>query len=132
MNKNKRTTEIFVSGFALFAIFFGAGNLIFPPILGNMTGDSWWKAMLGFLATDPVLPILGVLAAELGGLLGASAVLLATESGDSPFDEACSRPWLQLQQRFGDVPIALACFAVTVELRGEADTDHQQIGRAHV
>ena len=68
MNKNKRTTEIFVSGFALFAIFFGAGNLIFPPILGNMTGDSWWKAMLGFLATDPVLPILGVIAmARIGG-----------------------------------------------------------------
>ncbi len=69
------------------------------------------------------------LAAELGALLGASAVLLATESGDSPFDEACSRPWLQLQQRFGDVPIALACFAVTVELRGEADTDHQLAAR---
>lgn len=68
MNKNKRTIEIFVSGFALFAIFFGAGNLIFPPILGNMTGDSWWKAMLGFLATDPVLPILGVIAmARIGG-----------------------------------------------------------------
>ncbi len=64
------------------------------------------------------------LAAELGALLGAQAVLLATESGDSPFDEACSRPWLQLQQRFADAAVPLGCFAVTVELRGEADTDH--------
>jgi predicted deacylase len=61
---------------------------------------------------------------ELGALLGAQAILLATESGDSPFDEACSGPWLALQQRFPDVPVPLACFAATVELRGEADTHH--------
>jgi uncharacterized protein len=63
-------------------------------------------------------------AAELGALLGAQAVLLATESGDSPFDEACSRPWLQLQTRFADCPLPLGCFSTTVELRGEADTSH--------
>jgi predicted deacylase len=63
-------------------------------------------------------------ATELGALLGASAVLLATESGDAPFDEACSRPWLQLQQQFPQAAIPLACFAATVELRGEADTSH--------
>jgi uncharacterized protein len=63
-------------------------------------------------------------AAELGALLGAQAVLLATESGDSPFDEACSRPWLQLQARFPDCPLPLGCFSTTVELRGEADTSH--------
>lgn len=61
---------------------------------------------------------------ELGALLGARAVLLATESGDSPFDEACSRPWLLLQERFAEHPIPLGCFASTVELRGERDTDH--------
>ena len=64
------------------------------------------------------------LAAELGALLQADAVLLATESGDSPFDEACSRPWLQLQLQSPHTPIPLACFAVTVELRGQADTSH--------
>ena len=63
-------------------------------------------------------------AAELGALLGAQAVLLATESGDSPFDEACSRPWLQLQLRWPDCPLPLGCFSTTVELRGEADTSH--------
>lgn len=64
------------------------------------------------------------LAVELGALLGAKAILLATESGDSPFDEACSRPWFQLQQRFPQHPLPLGCFSPTVELRGEADTDH--------
>jgi hypothetical protein len=67
---------------------------------------------------------LQVLGAELGALLGARAVLLADESGDSPFDEACSRPWLMLQQRFAMHPIPLGCFCATVELRGQADVSH--------
>jgi predicted deacylase len=64
------------------------------------------------------------LCAELGALLGAQAILLATESGDSPFDEACSRPWFVVQQAHPGHPVPLACFATTVELRGEADTGH--------
>jgi uncharacterized protein len=51
-------------------------------------------------------------------------VLLATESGDNPFDEACSRPWLQAQAVHGATRVPLACFASTLELRGEADTNH--------
>jgi uncharacterized protein len=61
---------------------------------------------------------------ELGALLGARAVLLATESGDSPFDESCSRPWFALQQAQPNVPLPLVCFSTTVELRGQADTSH--------
>lgn len=64
------------------------------------------------------------LCAELGALLGARAILLATESGDSPFDEACSRPWFVLQQAFPAHPLPLGCFATTVELRGQADVEH--------
>lgn len=64
------------------------------------------------------------LCAELGALLGARAILLATESGDSPFDEACSRPWFVAQQAHPGVRLPLACFSTTVELRGEADTHH--------
>jgi uncharacterized protein len=63
-------------------------------------------------------------AEQLGAQLGAQAVLLATESGDNPFDEACSRPWLDLQQKLGAGKVPLACFASTIELRGEADTGH--------
>lgn len=65
------------------------------------------------------------LCAELGALLGAEAILLATESGDSPFDEACSRPWFVVQQAHPGHPVPLACFSTTVELRGQADTSHE-------
>jgi predicted deacylase len=65
------------------------------------------------------------IAQELGAALGAQAVLLATESGGSPFDEACTRPWYLLQQQLPKLPIELACFAATIELRGEADTRHE-------
>jgi uncharacterized protein len=61
---------------------------------------------------------------QLGAQLGAQAVLLATESGDSPFDEACSRPWLDLQKWYSKEAVPLACLSVTVELRGEADVSH--------
>lgn len=67
MEKIKKK-DIITCGFALFAIFFGAGNLIFPPYLGVMSGDRWYQSMIGFLLTDPVLPIIGVLATmRLGG-----------------------------------------------------------------
>ena len=55
--KSSRTKDVIVIGFALFAIFFGAGNLIFPPYLGFHAGDSWTSVMLGFLLADPVIPV---------------------------------------------------------------------------
>ncbi len=56
---------------------------------------------------------------------GAYATLLATESGDNPFDEACSQTWWQLAEQFKDrFPIPMACLSVTVELRGESDVSH--------
>lgn len=57
--------------------------------------------------------------------LGAYATLLATESGDNPFDEACSQTWWQLAEHFKDrFPIPLACLSVTVELRSQTDVNH--------
>lgn len=67
MKSRNKTRDIIVSGFALFAIFFGAGNLIFPPLLGNMSGSDWIKGMIGFLSTDPILPILGLIATAFVG-----------------------------------------------------------------
>ncbi len=46
--------------FMLFSLFFGAGNLIFPPFLGQSAGSNALTAMIGFLITAVVLPILGV------------------------------------------------------------------------
>lgn len=56
-------------GFTLFAMFFGAGNLIFPPWLGAQAGVDALPALAGFLVTAVGFPILGVMAvAESGGL----------------------------------------------------------------
>lgn len=60
MNHIKKK-DIITCGFALFAIFFGAGNLIFPPYLGVLAGDRWYGAIIGFLLTDPALPVIGVI-----------------------------------------------------------------------
>jgi LIVCS family branched-chain amino acid:cation transporter len=53
----------------LFALFFGAGNLIFPPFLGQNAGSHTVPAMAGFLATAVILPVLGVVVvAQFDGL----------------------------------------------------------------
>jgi hypothetical protein len=61
--------------------------------------------------------------ADLSAQMGAVATLLAKDSGDQPFDEANSKVWWDLAEKFPDVPIPPACLAATVELRGVADTD---------
>ncbi|WP_131037002.1 branched-chain amino acid transport system II carrier protein [Clostridioides difficile] len=55
--------DVIVIGFALFAMFFGAGNLIFPPYLGVLSGSSWLVAFIGFLFADGGLALLAVIAA---------------------------------------------------------------------
>jgi len=49
-------------GLMLFALFFGAGNLIFPAALGQRAGTNVWWAMMGFVLTGVGLPLAGVLA----------------------------------------------------------------------
>ena len=66
--------------------------------------------------------------APLSALIGAHAYLLADESGDEPFDEACSRPWAELAARFSDRPIPFGCHSTTLEFRGERDVDHETAG----
>ena len=63
----KKLIDIIICGFALFAIFFGAGNLIFPPYLGVISGNNWGIANVAFLLSDPLLPILGVIVTALLG-----------------------------------------------------------------
>lgn len=52
--------KTFVVGFMLFAIFFGAGNLIFPPKLGLESGINFLPSMLGFVVTGVGLPLVGI------------------------------------------------------------------------
>lgn len=67
MNKTK---EIWIAGFALFSLFFGAGNLILPPSLGANSGADWWIVTLGFIITAIAIPILAIFAhAKLQGTL---------------------------------------------------------------
>ena len=59
MNLSRR--KMLLVSFMLFSLFFGAGNLIFPPFLGQNAGAAAVPALLGFLLTAVVLPVLGVI-----------------------------------------------------------------------
>ena len=64
MNSTTSHTKasLWAVGLMLFALFFGAGNLIFPAFLGQQAGENWLSAMFGFLLTGAGLPLLGVIA----------------------------------------------------------------------
>jgi len=53
--------KIISVGFMLFAMFFGAGNLIFPIALGMESGEYFWPAIIGFVLTGVGLPLIGVI-----------------------------------------------------------------------
>lgn len=62
----------------------------------------------------------------LARFLRSRLTLLAMDSGDNPFDEACSQVWWKWKARFGErFPIPQACLSVTVELRGATDVTHE-------
>ncbi|EGT3617113.1 branched-chain amino acid transport system II carrier protein [Clostridium perfringens] len=59
MSKKK---DILITGFALFSIFFGAGNLIFPPYIGLTSGNQWLVSFLGFIISDVGIIFLSIVA----------------------------------------------------------------------
>ncbi len=62
--------ETLVTAFALFSLFFGAGNLLLPPLLGYNAGEAWSWVTFGFIITAVIIPILGILAhAKLQGTM---------------------------------------------------------------
>ncbi|MFA8299848.1 MAG: branched-chain amino acid transport system II carrier protein [Hyphomicrobiales bacterium] len=65
--KTKHITKILIAGFALFSLFFGAGNLIFPPELGFSEGHHWYIGTIGFFLTDLGLSVLTLIAIIGGG-----------------------------------------------------------------
>ncbi|MDV4150002.1 branched-chain amino acid transport system II carrier protein [Clostridium sp. AL.422] len=62
----KSTKDSIIVGFALFSMFFGAGNLIFPAYLGNTIGDQYILGIIGFILTGVGLPLLAILACAKG------------------------------------------------------------------
>lgn len=57
-----RKFDSFFIGLMLFSMFFGAGNLIFPPFLGAQSGTTFWLAMAGFVLTSVGLPLVVIFA----------------------------------------------------------------------
>lgn len=64
---NNKRKDVLVVGMALFSMFFGAGNLIFPPLLGLKAGTDWVPTMIGFFVTGIGLPLLGIIASAKAG-----------------------------------------------------------------
>lgn len=63
-NKTNKLTrkQYIILGSMLFGLFFGAGNLIFPIHLGQISGSNWLPATIGFLLSAVCLPLLSILA----------------------------------------------------------------------
>lgn len=67
--KRLKGNDLLLVGFTLFSMFFGAGNLIFPPSIAAQAGTMTWFAMIGLTVSAVGLPVLGVVAvARSGGL----------------------------------------------------------------
>ena len=62
MTRTSKKSAFIATGLMLFALFFGAGNLIYPPVLGQQAGQAVGAALAGFLLTGVGLPLAGVLA----------------------------------------------------------------------
>lgn len=67
MTQKLSKKNLLLVGFTLFSMFFGAGNLIFPPFLGAEAGEFTWFALGGFLISAVGLPVMGVAAVALSG-----------------------------------------------------------------
>lgn len=68
MMKRLTTRDILALGFMTFALFVGAGNIIFPPMVGIQSGEHVWVSAIGFLITAVGLPVATVIAlARVGG-----------------------------------------------------------------
>nr|WP_313784809.1 branched-chain amino acid transport system II carrier protein [Paenibacillus larvae] len=65
--KSLSRKETLSIGLMLFALFFGSGNLIFPPLLGQSSGTNVWIAVSGFIITGVGLPLLAVAALAKSG-----------------------------------------------------------------
>ena len=77
-----KTRDLIALGFMTFALFLGAGNIIFPPMVGQGAGEHAAAAATGFLLTGVGLPLLTVVAlARVGGGMDALTSPVGRKAG---------------------------------------------------
>lgn len=82
MSHRLSSKDIMALGFMTFALFVGAGNIIFPPMVGLQSGEHVWVAALGFLITAVGLPVITVIAlARVGGGIDALSTPIGRSAG---------------------------------------------------
>ncbi|WP_380181784.1 branched-chain amino acid transporter carrier protein BrnQ [Kalamiella sp. sgz302252] len=82
MTNRLTSKDILALGFMTFALFVGAGNIIFPPMVGIQSGEHVWVAALGFLLTAVGLPVITVIAlARVGGGIDALSSPIGKAAG---------------------------------------------------
>ncbi|KAA8996183.1 branched-chain amino acid transport system II carrier protein [Affinibrenneria salicis] len=82
MSHRLTSKDIMALGFMTFALFVGAGNIIFPPMVGLQAGEHVWRAAFGFLLTAVGLPVLTVVAlARVGGGIDALSSPIGRRAG---------------------------------------------------
>ena len=89
--QNKFKSYIIPTGLAIFSMFFGAGNLMYPINVGRTAANHWIIATLGFLMTATILPLVGLL-----------AIILCNGKYEEFFD------------KIGKIPGAIAIFACLI------------------
>lgn len=52
MKEKLSLSQLLSLSLMLFALFFGAGNMIFPPAMGQAAGTNVWPALAGYVVTD--------------------------------------------------------------------------------
>ncbi|RLM27728.1 branched-chain amino acid transport system II carrier protein [Brenneria alni] len=82
MSHRLTSKDIMALGFMTFALFVGAGNIIFPPMVGLQAGEHVWMAAAGFLLTAVGLPVLTIIAlAHVGGGIDALSAPIGKKAG---------------------------------------------------
>ena len=87
----KHLTDSLVIGFALFSMFFGAGNVIFPPYLGLESGPEWLLGFFSYFVADIGLALLAMFAILRQGVLLARGDLESLRTGAGVSYRACLR-----------------------------------------
>ncbi|WP_027701425.1 branched-chain amino acid transport system II carrier protein [Metaclostridioides mangenotii] len=102
---SKQMKDIIIVGFALFSMFFGAGNLLFPPYLGLVSGQNWLLSIFAFVLADAGIALL---------------VIIASAKCSGSLDDILSRSGKTLARIISIA--ALSCLALLVIPRTAATT----------